>query len=343
MGCLSVGTPDAAHSLFMKGSTTAMTPLSQASSTSETGSVPAATWRARYGRAALPYLLILPTFLFIATFTLWPSFSAIINSTIKPAPTVRQQPRFVGLQNYIDLFDSNKDIGQTFPQVLRNTLVFVAVTVPISIVLAFVLALMLNRKMRAIGFFRFAFFYPVLMPLIGAASIFAFIYADNIGLANTVLRSLGMNTPPKWIGDPFWTPLAIMIVALWKQTGFYMILYLAGLQALPGDVYEAADLDGATWWVKIRRLTIPLMSGTTVFVLTTAAANAFQMVDQLYALGEGAPADRSNLILYYIYQKYNEPANQGYVNAITVILLLMLLSVTIFNLRVIDRRAYYEN
>jgi sn-glycerol 3-phosphate transport system permease protein len=290
----------------------------------------------------LPYLLILPTFLFIATFTLWPAASAVINSTIKPAPTVRQQPSFVGLQNYFDLFDPNKEIGQTFPQVFRNTLAFVAVTVPLSISMAFILALMLNRKIRGIAFFRFAFFYPVLMPLIGAASIFAFIYADNVGLANTVLRTLHI-VPPHWIGDPFWTPIAVMIVALWKQTGFYMILYLAGLQSLPTDVYEAADLDGANWWVKIRSITLPLLSGTTVFILTAAAANAFQMVDQLYALGEGSPADRSNLILYYIYQKYNERANQGYVNAITVILLVMLLAFTIFNLRVVERQAYYEN
>lgn len=298
--------------------------------------------RKRRWQIALPYLLILPTFLFILIFTLWPTLSAVIQSTIKPGVTARIAPVFVGLNNYRDLFNPDLDIGQTFPRVLLNTLVFVGVTVPLSISMAFGLALMLNRKMRAIAFFRFAFFYPVLMPLIGAASVFAFIYADNIGLANTVLRSLGIRTHP-WLGDAFWTPVAIMIVALWKQTGFYMILYLAGLQALPMDVYEAADLDGATWWTKIRRITIPLLSGTTIFVLTAAATNAFQMVDQLYALGEGAPNERSNLLLYFVFQKYNERANAGYVNAITVILLLMLLCFTVFNFTFLERRAYYEN
>jgi sn-glycerol 3-phosphate transport system permease protein len=307
-----------------------------------TVNIPALSRRERLWRLSFPYLLILPTFLFIFVFTIYPSISAAINSTIKPAPTVRQSPQFVGLQNYLDLFDSNKEIGQTFPRVFLNTLAFVAGTVPISIGFAFILALALNRKLRAIGLFRFAFFYPVLMPLIGAASIFGFIYADNIGLANTVLRSFGLPAI-RWLGDATWTPIAIGIVAVWKQTGFYMILYLAGLQSLPTDVYEAADLDGASGWVKIRRITIPLLSGTTVFVLTTAIANMFQFVDQLYALGEGAPADRSNLMLYFIFQRYNERANQGYVNAITVILLLLLLSVTLFNLRVLDQRAYYEN
>ena len=296
---------------------------------------------ARWRRRLLPYALVLPTFLFISAFTLWPALSAIIHSTIKPGVTVHFPDKFVGLDNYRDLFDPTTDIGQSFPRVLLNTLVFVAVTVPVSMALAFFLALALNRKLRGLLFFRFAFFYPVLMPMIGAASIFAFIYADNIGLANVVAHSFGLPTHA-WIGDPFWTPLAIMIVAIWKQAGFYMIIYLAGLQALPADVYEAASLDGASAWKKLTSITWPLLSGTTLFVIVSAAANAFQMVDQLYALGQGVPDDKSNLLLYFIFQKYNERANTGYVNAITVILLAILMCVTVFNFVFLDRRAYYE-
>lgn len=300
------------------------------------------THGARLRRVLLPYLLILPTFLFIATFTLWPTVSAVINSTIKPGVTVKIAPRFVGLDNFRDLFDNSTDIGQSFPRILKNTLLFVAVTVPISMALAFFLALGLNRKLRGIGLFRFAFFYPVLMPMIGAASIFAFIYADNIGLANVVAHSFALPTHP-WIGDAFWTPIAIMIVALWKQSGFYMIIYLAALQSLPADVYEAADLDGASGWVKLWHITWPLLSSTTIFVLVAAATNAFQMVDQLYALGQGVPDDKSNLLLYFIFQKFNERANSGYVNAITVVLLLLLACFTVFNFAVLDRQAYYES
>lgn len=296
---------------------------------------------ARLRRRLLPYLLVLPTFAFIATFTLWPAVSAIIQSTIRPGPTVHIPDKFVGLDNYRDLFDPTTDIGQSFPRVLTNTLLFVIVTVPVCMAFAFFLALALNRKLRAIGFFRFAFFYPVLMPMLGAASIFAFIYADNIGLANVVAHSFGLPTH-MWIGDPFWTPLAIMVVAIWKQSGFYMIIYLAGLQALPTDVYEAASLDGASAWRKLTRITWPLLSGTTLFVIISATANAFQMVDQLYALGQGVPDDKSNLILYFIFQKYNERANTGYVNAITVILLAILMCVTVFNFIFLERRAYYE-
>ncbi len=297
----------------------------------------------RMGRLVLPYLLILPTFLLIFGFTLWPTVSAAVQSTYQPGVTVKIPAKFVGLDNYRALFDSNTDVGQTFPLVFVNTMIYVGVTVPVSIVLAFILALLLNRPLRGIGLFRFAFFYPVLMPLIGAASVFKFLYADNIGLINTVLHSLGVQSTPVWVGDPTNALLAVMIVAIWKQTGFYMIIFLAGLQSLPKDVYEAASLDGANIFDKVRLITLPLLSGTTVFVVTIAITMAFQMVDQLYALGEGGPADHSNLLLYFIFQKYNELSNAGIVNAVTVILLVILLVFTLLNLRFGEQKAYYEN
>ncbi len=165
--------------------------------------------------------------------------------------------------------------------------------------LAFFLALMLNRKMRAIGLFRFAYFYPVLMPLIGAASIFAFIYADNIGLVNIVIqfvRRADAHLDRRCVLDAYRHYDRRHLEA-------NRLLY----DHLPGgaanasqDVYEAADLDGASLLeqdpVGSR---CRLLSGTTMFVLISAATNSFQMVDQLYALGEGVPVDRSNLLLYY--------------------------------------------
>ncbi|HVO71940.1 MAG TPA: sugar ABC transporter permease [Aggregatilineaceae bacterium] len=288
----------------------------------------------------LPYLLILPTVFMILSFTVWPTISAVIQSTFR-VEGLQKTAQFVGLANYTDLVDPNVDIGQVFPQVFVNTVVFVIITVPVSMALAFLLALMLNRKMKTIALFRFAFFYPVLMPMIGAASLFAFLYADQIGLVNVVLASLHLSTP-KWIGGGI-ALVSVMIVVIWKQVGFYMIIYLAGLQNLPEDVYEAAQLDGANWWVEIRRITWPLLSSTTLFILTSAVAMAFQTVDQLYALGQGGPGDRSNLLLYLIYQRYTDVHNTGYVNAITVILLAILLAFTIVNFLLSEGRVYYAS
>lgn len=291
------------------------------------------TWQ-RLSGLLFPYFLIAPTLILVMVFTIWPTTQAAIGSLYRPPLTVKQQPQFVGLQNYVDLLDPGRttrpDMSNTFPRILFNTIFFTAATTIISIPLAFGLALLLNRKLRWLGLWRFSLFYPSLLPLIGAASIWAFIYADNIGLANTILRSLG-GSGVKWIGLPSMTLVSVIIVIIWRQVGYFMIFYLAGLQSIPRDIYEAADLEGANLWQQIRYITVPLLQRTTLFVLIISVTYAFQMVEQLQALGEGGPNDSSNLMLYYIFQKFSEPRNLGYVNAITVILLLILMAFTVTN------------
>jgi sn-glycerol 3-phosphate transport system permease protein len=295
------------------------------------------------GRTVLPYLLILPTVFFIAAFTFYPAIYAMIQSTIKPPRTVSQEPRFVGFQNYLDLFDEATVIGQSdnFPRVFNNTLVFVLITVPISIVLAFLLALLLNRQLKLSGWYRSAIFYPVLLPMISAASIWAFMFADQFGLINTLLRALGLN-PLGWTRDPNWALPAIMLVVIWKQAGYYMIFYLSGMQNLAHDIFEAAQLDGANAWQRLKSFTIPLLNGTTLFIVVIAGAAAFQTADPLYVLGQGQPNNRSNLVLYYIYQLYTEPRNTGYVYAMTIALLGLILVFTIANFFFLERRANYD-
>ncbi len=295
------------------------------------------------GRGVFPYLLILPTVVMIATFTIWPTINAAIQSTIKQPITARYQPEFVGLQNYLDLFDESTVIGQSdnFPRIFVNTLVFVVVTVPISVGLAFFLALLLNQKIRGISGFRVSIFYPAMLPFLGAASIWAYLYADNIGFFNIVLTWLGMGRVG-WTRDANLVLVSLMLVAIWKQTGFYMIFYLAGLQNLPTDIYEAAALDGANGWQRVLRLTVPLMNATTLFVVVIAGTNAFQTADPLYALGQGQPNNRANLILYEVFRRYTEPRDQGYVYAMTIVLLLLLLAFTLINFILVERRAHYE-
>ncbi len=281
-----------------------------------------------------PYLLVAPTLLLIFLFTIWPTYQSVVGSLYRPPLTVRQQPKYIGLQNYVDLFDpaqsTRPDIASSFPMILVNTLIFTAATTIISVPLAFLFALLLNRKVRFLGIWRFSLFYPALLPVIGAASIFAFLYADNIGLANTILRSLGLPAV-KWLGLPQMTLVSVIIVICWKQIGYFMIFYLAGLQGISRDIYESADLEGANTWQQIRYITAPLLQRTTLFVLVVAITGAFQTVEQLQALGQGGPNDSSNLMLYYIFQKLSDPRNLGYVNAITVILLLLLMIFTVTN------------
>ncbi len=281
-----------------------------------------------------PYFLVAPTLIFVLLFTLLPTVQSVTGSLYRAPLTVKQQPAFVGLQNYVDLFDSSKttrpDMSDAFPKILVNTLIFTFATVIVSVPLAFLCALLLNRKLKWLGLWRFSLFYPALLPVIGAASIWSFLYADNIGLTNTVLKSFGL-AGVKWIGLPGMTLVSVIIVICWKQVGYYMIFYLAGLQSIPRDIYEAADLEGANIWQQIRYITLPLLNRTTLFILVVAVTGGFQTVEQLQALGMGGPNESSNLMLYYIFQKFAEPRNLGYVNAITVILLLMLMIFTVAN------------
>lgn len=283
-----------------------------------------------------PYLLIAPTLVFVFAFTLLPAVNTVIDSLYKIPRNARDAPEFVGLQNYADLFNPDHFIGSNFVLIVGNTLVFSFVTVIVGVPLALLFALLLNRRLRGMAIWRFSLFYPALLPLIGAASIWAFLFSDTVGLINTVLRGFG-GRGVNWLGDPNVVLWAVILINIWKQTGYFMIFYLAGLQNIPRDFYEAAELDGANEWQKLVSLTLPLLRRTTLFVLVIAFTFAFQTVEQLQVLGQGDPGGRSNLLLYYIFDTIQERRNWGYVNAMTVILVLILLVFTITNFVVFER------
>ncbi|MEZ4670804.1 MAG: sugar ABC transporter permease [Anaerolineae bacterium] len=291
------------------------------------------SWRTRI----LPYLLILPSLLGVLTFTLLPATRTLIDSTFKPPRIASGEATFVGLQNYADLFSNEHYLGSRFTRILGNTLIFGFGTVGISVPLGLALALLLNRRIRGRGFWRFSFFYPALLPLIGAASIWAFMFSSTVGLINTVLRSLG-HPGVDWLGNPDQVLLSILFVDVWKQAGYHMIFFLAGLQNIPADVYEAAELDGASGRQQLVYVTLPLLRRTVLFVLVVALTFAFQTVEQLGALGQGNPGDRGNLLLYFIFQNIGERRNWGYTNAMSVMLALILLVFTITNFVVLERR-----
>jgi sn-glycerol 3-phosphate transport system permease protein len=206
-------------------------------------------------RPLLPYLLILPTVVFVILFTVWPTILAFYQSFFLQRLNVARfrEPTFIGIENYVDLFTDPR-----FLRVLSNTLLYVLGTVPISIVLAFLFALLVNRKLRGIGLARLFLFYPTVLPLVSAATVWMFFFTPDYGLLNSALRLLGYSGPENWTGNPDLALLAVAIVAVWKNAGYYMIFYLAGLQSLPTDVFEAAALDGANWWQQLWRIAFPL-------------------------------------------------------------------------------------
>ncbi|HUH97284.1 MAG TPA: sugar ABC transporter permease [Anaerolineales bacterium] len=291
--------------------------------------------RSHLGAAALPYLLITPTFFFVVVFTLLPALHVTYSSLFADNQAV-QVPRYIGVGNYTALFTD-----PSFQNVLLNTLIYVVVTVPISAFLALVLALLLNRKFYAQGLYRLAFFYPTVLPMVSAATIWLFMYTPDYGLLNVFIEFFHIPSQ-NWLGDPKLALIALMILGIWKQTGYYMIFFLAGLQGLPHDIFESAKLDGANVFQSTRYITLPLLMGTTLFVTTIAVINAFETVDQIYIMTGGGPVNSTSMLLFNLWQTLFSYLDFGRASAMSVILIAVLLIFTIANFITTERRATYE-
>jgi sn-glycerol 3-phosphate transport system permease protein len=294
------------------------------------------TTKTRRGREArfLPYLLLLPTLIFVALFTAWPTVLAAYQSFFRQRLNILKfkDPTFIGFGNYTDLFTDDR-----FLRVLKNTAVYVAFTVPISIFLALFLALLVNRKLRAMGVARLAFFYPAMIPLVSAATVWLFFFTPDYGLFNTALRWVGYSGAQNWTGNPSLALLSVMLVVIWKNAGFYMIFYLAGLQGLPTDVFEAASIDGANSWQSLWRIAFPLLRRTTLFVTTIAFIGAFRDIDHIFVLTNGGPSQASSVLLFYLWHVRFENSDVGQAAAITMILIAILLVFTISNFLISER------
>lgn len=284
--------------------------------------------------SVFPYLLTLPTIIFVAMFTAWPVLLSIYKSFFLQRMNIAKfrEPTFIGLENYLDLFtDPN------FLQVLRNTVNYVLGTVPISIFLGFLFALLVNRNFFGKGVVRLAFFHPMVLPMVSAATIWMFFFTPSYGLLNSSLRFLGYTGLENWTGNPNLALLSVIIVGIWKNAGYYMIFYLAGLQKLPLDVYESAQLDGANWWQILWKITFPLLKRTTVFITTIAFVDAFRTVDHIFVLTTGGPSQASTVLLFQLWQERFENQNVGLSSAITVIFILVLLIFTVTNFLISER------
>ncbi|MHB8632283.1 MAG: carbohydrate ABC transporter permease, partial [Candidatus Limnocylindria bacterium] len=284
---------------------------------------------------ALPYALVLPTLAFVAAFTLWPSVRVVFDSLFTQNQAV-QTPLFTGFGNYASLLH---DAG--FRQVIVNTLFYAGVTVPVSVVLALLLGLELDRPLRAVGLHRLAFFHPTILPMVSAATIWLFMYAPGYGLVNVFLGNFGVGSQ-NWLGDPQLALPALMVVGIWKQTGYFMLFYLAGLQGLPREVFDAAHIDGASRLQTLRYLTVPLLRGTTLFVTTIAVVDAFQTVDQIYIMTGGGPTNATSMLLFDVWQTLFSFLDIGRASAMSVILIVALLVFSIANFASVERRTTDE-
>ena len=281
------------------------------------------------------WLLLLPALVMLVAFTHYPAILTFWHSFFS-TPRGKREARFVGLDNYRYMLEDD-----TFWQVLWNNFWYALGTIPVSIALALAMALWVNGKLRGRAFLRLAFFTPTVLPLIAVANIWMFFYTPGFGLIDQLRELFGLPSH-NWLGDPDTALGAIIVVAIWKEAGFFMIFYLAALQTIPPSLSEAAALEGASRWYFFRRILFPLLMPTTLFVLINAVINSFRLVDHVFVMTEGGPDNASSLLLYYIYENAFKFWDTAYGATLTVVLLVLLGLLAVGQFLFFDRRVHYQ-
>jgi sn-glycerol 3-phosphate transport system permease protein len=277
----------------------------------------------------------MPALSLLIAFTHWPTAKTFWRSFTWARSDVAPS-QFVGLENYSQLLQD-----PIFWKVLENNFWYALGTVPTSIALAIIMALWVNSRIRYPGLLRLAFFTPTILPMITVANIWLFFYSPNIGLFNQLLGIFGI-AGPNWLGDPDIALSSLMIMTVWKEAGFFMIFYLAALQTLSPELFQAAQVEGASAWRIFRKVTFPLLMPTTLFVLINALLNAFKLVDHIFILTKGGPNNASNLLLYYIYETAFSFLDSYYAATLTVVMLVTLAVIALVQILLIDRKIHYR-
>lgn len=279
------------------------------------------TSRSRHGLAALatvgPAGLLLILFLVIPVGL---AFGLAFTNArlISPRPA-----EFIGFENFINLFQD-----PVFWASLRNTLFFAIVVVPVQAGFGLVLALLVNQKIRGTNFFRTVYFVPVVTSIVVISLLWRFIYQLD-GLLNSVLVKVtfGAFTPIDWLNNPSTALPAIMVMSMWQAVGFHMIIWLAGLQTIPGELYEAGDLDGATGWKRFRYITWPSLLATRTFILITITIAALSLFSQISVMTQGGPLDSTTTIVFMAVRTGYEQLATGYASAISLVFFVLVLLV----------------
>ncbi len=292
--------------------------------------------RERLRRALPAYLFLLPGMLLFLAWTLYPLIYSFIMSfaewnLIKPS-------RFVGLENYARALRD-----PVFWLALRNTLAYTVITVPGQMALGLAAALLLDRPLRARAFFRTVFYLPVVTSWVVVSLIFTYLYNGQAGLINWVLRdALGLiDKNINWLGEPFTANLAIASLGIWKGIGWTMVIFLAGLQSIPNELYEAAAIDGAGGWARLRHITLPLIRQTTLFILVLLTIGGFQVFISVYVMTGGKPLHRTDVLLTYMYSNAFEYLDLGYGAALSYMFALMVFVLSLAQIRLLRRPVQY--
>lgn len=246
-------------------------------------------------------------------------------------------PKFVGFNNYTDLLSD-----PLFYSVLLTTCLYAIVVVIFSITLPLILATALNEKIKGLVIFRTAYFLPVITPMIVAAIVWSWIFDPNNGILNFFLDKIGVGITPLWLFDKSWALIAIIIVSVWKNLGYNMVIFLAGLQSIPETLYEAATIDGATGIKKFWHITVPLLTPTIFFVCVMSTISSFQVFDLIYLMTQGGPENSTMVIVYWLFKNAFEFFKIGYASSIAYVLFIIILILTLIQWKLRKKWVMFE-
>jgi len=276
---------------------------------------------------AWAYLFIAPQVIGLLVFALGPMIATLVLSFGNWDLIHTMQ--WVGFNNYkTELSDP------IFWTAVRNTIYYTVVFIPVSLILALLVALVLNRKMALRGWYRAIFFMPVITPTVAIALVWLWLLNPDEGLINIALSYIGINGPG-WMSSLQWAMPSVILVSVWRNFGYSMVIFLASLQGVPGQLYEAAQIDGAGRWAQFRHITLPLLSPTTFFLVVTSVISSLQVFDQVYVLtnGQAGPADATRVIVFHIYELAFRLFQFGPASAATIFLFAAILIVTLLQFR----------
>ncbi|MEO3945353.1 sugar ABC transporter permease [Gorillibacterium sp. CAU 1737] len=284
---------------------------------------------------AFAWMLLFPSLVFLVLFTYYPIANTIKLSFYQADLSIRE-PIYVAFDNYKTMLHD-----PIFRKVFMNNLWFAAGTIPAALALALAMAVFANKALKARGLVRTAFFYPTIIPMIAIANIWLFIYTPQYGLLDRLVSVIGSGEH-NYLGSPHLVMWAMIAMIVWKEAGYFMIFYLAGMQSISKELYEAAETDGVGGWTIFRKITFPLLLPTTLFVLIVALTNSYKLMDHLWIMTKGGPNNASNLLLYHIYETAFSFWDQGMASTLTVAMVLLLLVLSALQFFGMDKKIHYQ-
>ncbi|MDB9525272.1 sugar ABC transporter permease [Oscillatoria sp. CS-180] len=278
-------------------------------------------------RSLVPYLFLAPALIVLGLTVFWPALQALYLSFTVYGFDVTQPPLWIGLENFQALLSD-----RTFWTTVKNTLLYLIGVVPVLAILPLLLAILVNQKLRGIRWFRVAYYTPVVISMVVAGIAWRWLYAEN-GFFNQILLGLGLTARGiPWLTSPALALPSVMLVTVWKGLGYYMVIYLAGLQTIPADLYEAAAIEGSDGWRKHWDITFPLMRPYIFLVTVISAIAATKVFEEVYIMTQGGPLNSSKTIVYYVYELAFQELELSYACTVGLVLFLVILTLSILRL-----------